>query len=101
MFPVTQTPIELDWRFAELVARSWTEPELARRYTHDPVAVLAEFGLHVADAADAPKLTSFPEPDLVVEDLHGSDADFRQVTYCVMCTKDVVRPAGGTAKAAR
>ena len=45
MSNVSNTPVEQDWRFAELVARSWMEPELVVRYAADPCAVLAEFGL--------------------------------------------------------
>lgn len=34
-----------DHQFALLTARAGLEPELAQRYTSDPVSVLAEFGL--------------------------------------------------------
>ncbi|MFH9471909.1 hypothetical protein ACH4LT_32345 [Streptomyces clavifer] len=38
-------PMSCDHRFALLTARAGLEPELAQRYTSDPVSVLAEFGL--------------------------------------------------------
>lgn len=38
-------PKSCDHRFALLTARAGLEPELAQRYTSDPVSVLAEFGL--------------------------------------------------------
>ncbi|MEU4261456.1 hypothetical protein ACYCCF_20765 [Streptomyces argenteolus] len=38
-------PVSRDHRFALLTARAGLEPELAQRYTSDPVSVLAEFGL--------------------------------------------------------
>ncbi|MFD9504878.1 hypothetical protein [Streptomyces sp. NPDC060035] len=38
-------PIPSDHRLALLTARAGLEPELAQRYTSDPVSVLAEFGL--------------------------------------------------------
>lgn len=80
-----ETPIELDWRFAELVVRTWMEPELGVRYQTDPVSVLAEFGLSVVDPALAPKLAAHPESELVIEDLEGSKADFGKVKSCASC----------------
>lgn len=38
-------PLSSDHQFALLTARAGLEPELAQRYTSDPVSVLAEFGL--------------------------------------------------------
>ncbi|MFE2022119.1 hypothetical protein ACFW9O_29190 [Streptomyces sp. NPDC059499] len=38
-------PLTSDHRLALLTARAGLEPELAQRYTSDPVSVLAEFGL--------------------------------------------------------
>lgn len=67
MFAEAETPIEMDWRFAELVARTWMEPDLAYRYAVDPVPVLAEFGLTVASAADAPRLELVPAVELEIE----------------------------------
>ena len=69
MSNVSSTPVEHDWRFAELVARSWMEPELVVRYAADPRAVLAEFGLKVDRREDAPALEPYCGPDLIIEDL--------------------------------
>ncbi|WP_338676856.1 hypothetical protein V1460_30685 [Streptomyces sp. SCSIO 30461] len=44
--PSTQTD---DHRLALLTARTGLEPDLALRYTIDPVSVLAEFGLVAAE----------------------------------------------------
>jgi putative thiazole/oxazole-modified microcin (TOMM)-like peptide len=68
------TPVELDWRFAELVARTWLEPELAERYGADPCAVLAEFGLSIADPGDAPRLEPVAEFELIIDELDWSAA---------------------------
>ncbi|MEU0130763.1 MULTISPECIES: hypothetical protein [unclassified Streptomyces] len=38
-----------DHRLALLTARAGLEPELAQRYTSDPVSVLAEFGLTASE----------------------------------------------------
>lgn len=69
MSHMNDKPVEQDWRFAELVARSWMEPELAVRYAADPCRVLAEFGLKVARREDAPSLEPYCGPDLIIEDL--------------------------------
>ncbi|MER5476875.1 hypothetical protein ABT026_07815 [Streptomyces sp. NPDC002734] len=42
-------PLTGDHRFALLTARAGLEPELAQRYTSDPVAVLAEFGFAASE----------------------------------------------------
>jgi putative thiazole/oxazole-modified microcin (TOMM)-like peptide len=63
------TPVEQDWRFAELVARTWMEPSLADRYTADPCAVLAEFGLIVTSRQDAPSLEPYRGLELIIEEL--------------------------------
>jgi hypothetical protein len=101
MITGTESPIELDWRFAELVVRTWMEPELARRYAQDPIPVLAEFGLFVDDACAAPRLEAIPETELVIEDFAGSESDFQRVTTCSpVCIKDAahVQPAGTVAR---
>jgi hypothetical protein len=69
MSNVSITPVEQDWRFAELVVRSWMEPELVVRYAVDPCGVLAEFGLKVAGPQDAPALEPYCGTDLIIEDL--------------------------------
>lgn len=94
----TESPIELDWRFAELVVRTWIEPELARRYAEDPLPVLAEFGLSVPDASAAPRLEEISDTELVIEDFSGTESDFQQVGLCV-CVSDGGRPRPGSAAA--
>lgn len=69
MSNVSNTPVEHDWRFAELVARSWMEPELVVRYAADPCQVLAEFGLEITRREQAPALEPYCGPDLIIEDL--------------------------------
>jgi putative thiazole/oxazole-modified microcin (TOMM)-like peptide len=62
-------PVEQDWRFAELVARTWMEPGLVDRYATDPCSVLAEFGLTVTRSEDAPSLEPYCGSELIIEDL--------------------------------
>lgn len=90
-FAEVDTPIEMDWRFAELVARTWMEPDLAQRYHADPVPVLAEFGLTVTCADDAPRLEAVPTVELLIEGL--DDADYVP-EHGVFCFNDSVRPEG-------
>lgn len=47
---------EQDWRFAELVMRTWVEPRLADRYLADPVGTLAGFGIVIQSREEAPEL---------------------------------------------
>ncbi|GAA3203701.1 hypothetical protein [Nonomuraea helvata] len=47
---------EQDWRFAELVMRTWVEPQLADRYLQDPVGTLAGFGIVIRSEEEAPEL---------------------------------------------
>jgi putative thiazole/oxazole-modified microcin (TOMM)-like peptide len=76
------TPVELDWRFAELVARTWLEPELAERYGADPCAVLAEFGLSIADPGEAPRLEPVAEFELIIDELDWSAAAGAHACFC-------------------
>jgi putative thiazole/oxazole-modified microcin (TOMM)-like peptide len=62
------TRLESDWRFAELIAATWVEPELSFRYAQSPEAVLAEFGIVLAEGETAPELPAAAELDLIVED---------------------------------
>jgi putative thiazole/oxazole-modified microcin (TOMM)-like peptide len=84
--------VEQDWRFAELIAQTWTDPTLADRYAADPCAVLAEFGLTVTDRTAAPLLPSAGKSALIIERLDApvftmngtggfcvNDADFQDV----------------------
>lgn len=45
MNTATHAQLTSDHQFALLTARAGLEPDLAQRYTSDPVAVLTEFGL--------------------------------------------------------
>ena len=69
MSNANKKPVEQDWRFAELIARTWMEPGLADRYAADPCTVLAEFGLTIARAEDAPSLEPYCGSELIIEDL--------------------------------
>ncbi|GAA0948372.1 hypothetical protein [Nonomuraea longicatena] len=60
---------ETDWRFAELVMRAWTDPQLAERYRVDPVGTLARFGIAVAGPHEAPELGIDDEVRLEIEPL--------------------------------
>jgi putative thiazole/oxazole-modified microcin (TOMM)-like peptide len=78
---VTTAQIEHNWRFAELTARAWLEQELAARYAEDPCAVLAEFGIALADPQAAPALPADPGEELVIGDLDRA-ADVAPFTIC-------------------
>lgn len=96
--PGSPTPsVELDWRFAALIADAWGDPELARRYAADPVALLAEYGMAV-ESQDAPALPAGSDVDLVIEDFSGADHDFPHVPLCMICSMDdAALPAAATA----
>lgn len=64
--------IEQDLRFAELIARSWLEPELAERYSRDPRGVIADFGIELPAGAPIPSLPAVAEMKLVIEDLDSA-----------------------------
>jgi hypothetical protein len=55
--------VQDDFGFAELAARAGLEPELARRCTDDPVALLAEFGLSAAEPLYTGQLVVVEELD--------------------------------------
>lgn len=65
----TTMDTQADHRLALLTARTGLEPELAQRYTNDPLQVLAEFGL----ASEPVYLEGQPgrPPGLFVEELDG------------------------------
>uniref|UniRef100_A0AAU2JYK9 Uncharacterized protein n=1 Tax=Streptomyces sp. NBC_00049 TaxID=2903617 RepID=A0AAU2JYK9_9ACTN len=62
-----------DHRFALLTARAGLEPELAQRYTTDPLSVLAEFGLPAAEPLYG-DMFARAEIGLVIDDLDRSGA---------------------------
>ncbi|GLW05838.1 hypothetical protein Misp01_09680 [Microtetraspora sp. NBRC 13810] len=54
-------------RFGELTARSWSDAGLRLRYEREPVSVLTEFGIALADGARVPALPPRPAAELVIE----------------------------------
>jgi hypothetical protein len=58
--------------FGELTARSWLDEDFRLRYEREPLSVLAEYNLRLADGADAPTLPPEPGAELVIEILAGS-----------------------------
>jgi putative thiazole/oxazole-modified microcin (TOMM)-like peptide len=58
--------LDHDWRFAELVARTWIEADLRERYLADPHRVLAEAGIDLAPGAPVPALPDGADLDVVV-----------------------------------
>jgi len=57
---MASVPVEHRARFARLVADAWSDPALAARYAADPAAVLATYGIVLADGADLPELPPAP-----------------------------------------
>jgi hypothetical protein len=80
--PQTSNDVEHDWRFAELVARSWVNPDLAASYREDPHSVLAEFELRLDARAAAPPLPMHSEGDLLIEDLDHCSAIMLPTGFC-------------------
>jgi hypothetical protein len=78
----TTSEVEHDWRFAELVARSWVNPDLAVCYREDPHSVLAEFELRLDAGAAAPPLPTHSEGDLLIEDLDHCSAIMLPTGFC-------------------
>ncbi|MFK4221523.1 hypothetical protein [Streptomyces sp. NPDC019890] len=58
--------VEHDWRFAELVARSFLQPELALRYALEPRNVLAEFGIATDSSTAIPALAPDVAPTVTI-----------------------------------
>jgi putative thiazole/oxazole-modified microcin (TOMM)-like peptide len=64
-------PPEHRSQFARLVADAWSDEALARRYTAEPLVVLAEYGVTLAADQTAPALPSAPV-DIALEELGTS-----------------------------
>lgn len=94
-------PVESDWRFAALVARSWSEPALLDRYADDPYRVLAEYGLAVDEEHDVPSLAGMAGIELVIEDLDLAHTSARSCTACTACQCVIDLPSGESRDAAR
>ncbi|WP_433431136.1 hypothetical protein [Nonomuraea sp. CA-141351] len=58
-------------RFGELTARAWFDDGLRLRYEREPVSVLTEFGILLADGVSAPALPPKPRTELVIESFEG------------------------------
>ncbi|MDH2390788.1 hypothetical protein QCN29_18730 [Streptomyces sp. HNM0663] len=67
--------VEHDWRFAELVARSCLQPELALRYALEPRNVLAEFGLTTGPESPIPALPTGADAEVCIINLSSSATD--------------------------
>ncbi|GAA1072888.1 hypothetical protein GCM10009665_79220 [Kitasatospora nipponensis] len=59
--------IDQDWRFAELIVRSWTEPDLRSRYQANPSEVLAEAGITAAPGEALPALPAGEDLEVVID----------------------------------
>ncbi|MET3805452.1 hypothetical protein ABIB25_002456 [Nakamurella sp. UYEF19] len=80
-----------DWRFVQLVAGSYLDQGLTQRYAADPRAVLAEFGLELAENEPIPDLDGAAAPTVVNDKLTGIDAAIVP-GYCWICWKSQSRP---------
>ncbi|HEY3867456.1 MAG TPA: hypothetical protein VGM10_03870 [Actinocrinis sp.] len=81
---IDATVVEQDWRFAELVARTWAEPALVDRYAADPCSVLAEFGIKLTNRREAPALARPFGSQIVVERLDSPAITMNGTTgFCV------------------
>lgn len=85
--------IEHDWRFAVLVARTWTEPALRSSYLADPHRVLAEAGIELTPGSPAPVLPTETELDLVVEHFDTLPGPSPAAGFCLSLADDA--PAAG------
>ncbi len=87
--------LDHDWRFAELVARTFTDPALRERYLADPRTVLAEAGVELAAGSPAPALPAAEDLDIVVGSFGTGDdhvlpvtADSGTGTFFCLCLVD-------------
>lgn len=64
--------VEHDWRFAELVARSFLQPELALRYALEPRNVLAEFGIPTTTDSAIPALPAEADTEVTIISLSST-----------------------------
>jgi putative thiazole/oxazole-modified microcin (TOMM)-like peptide len=82
-------------RFARLVARAWSEPDMARRYEEDPRGVLAEFGVELAAWAVAPRLPRRQGDEFDVSDLGTAAGGLAGTIGCFSCPTASVGTIGG------
>ncbi|MFI1395449.1 TIGR04351 family putative TOMM peptide [Streptomyces sp. NPDC020681] len=92
--------VEHDWRFAELVARSYLQPELALRYALDPRIVLAEFGIPLAPGTAIPALPkdSFPEVRITRLDKLEATAKLCGSTWGPFPPQPALKSAGASSR---
>jgi hypothetical protein len=73
-------------RFATMVARIWSDPELEARYAADAHGVLTEFDITVPAGAPTPEIPPKPEGDLSIEELDSVAAGISVSTLaCAAC----------------
>lgn len=87
-FPTTTRPPSSDHRLALLTARAGLEPELAKRYTSDPVSVLAEFGLASAEPVYG-DLYGGADRFLVIEELDRLGGEECSFSVCIVASLPV------------
>ncbi|WP_399930781.1 hypothetical protein [Streptomyces kanamyceticus] len=75
--------LDHDWRFAELIARTWTDSELRARYLADPRHVLAEAGIELPPGSAVPALLPGEELDLVVDRFDTLPAAAPAAGFCL------------------
>jgi putative thiazole/oxazole-modified microcin (TOMM)-like peptide len=79
--------------FARMVAQTWSDDSLTARYNAEPRAVLAEFGIHLAEDVPTPVLPSRPGGEFSVEQLEAVAGGAVATAACIGC---VSCPAGST-----
>ncbi|MDO0926667.1 hypothetical protein QQY24_15045 [Streptomyces sp. TG1A-8] len=84
--------LDHDWRFAELVARTWTEPDLKERYAADPHRVLAEAGIDLAPGTPVPHLPAGEELDVVVAPFDTLPAAAPTAGFCLSLMDPTTAP---------
>ncbi|SEB31114.1 putative TOMM peptide [Streptomyces misionensis] len=72
-----------DWRFAELIARTWMEPALRERYLAEPRRVLAEAGIELPAGCPVPALPSSEELEVVVDRFDTLPAAAPAAAFCL------------------
>jgi len=91
--------LENDWRFAELIARTWMEPALRERYLAEPVQVLAEAGIELPYGCPVPALPSGDELDVVVDRFDALPAAAPTAGFCLSLADEAIAPARTLSKA--
>lgn len=89
-------PIDQNWRFAELVAQSCLQPGLRERYTAQPRAVLAEFGIRLTAGEPLPELPGAAEDiaPVSLDPWSAENAEKLQACYITYTGPSEFVPAG-------